>query len=66
MEDTRLIAPKGIIDKQHKWIIQKKAPTIFNKLRKRNEITEPPLPKKFINGKKLSYLERNYRLKVYK
>ncbi|MGG0577514.1 SprT family zinc-dependent metalloprotease [Priestia aryabhattai] len=66
MEGIRLIAPKGITDTQLEGIIQKKAPTIFNKLREINEITEPPLPKEFVSGEKFSYLGRNYRLKVYK
>ena len=66
MEGIRLIAPKSINDEQIQEIIQKKAPTILQKLQEVNKITESPLPKEFISGEKFTYLGRNYRLKVYK
>ncbi|WP_427036595.1 M48 family metallopeptidase [Cytobacillus pseudoceanisediminis] len=66
MEGIRLITPHGITDKQIEEIIQKKAPTILQKLKEINEITEPPLPKEFVSGEKFKYLGRNYRLKVYR
>jgi len=66
MEGIRLIAPKGITDKQLEGIVQKKAPTILQKLKEVNEITEAPLPKEFVSGEKFAYLGRNYRLKVYR
>lgn len=66
MEGVRLITPKGITHEQIEGIIQKKAPTILQKLKEVNEITEPPLPKEFVSGEKFSYLGRNYRLKVYR
>ncbi|MBT2715419.1 M48 family metallopeptidase [Bacillus sp. ISL-57] len=66
MDGIRLIAPIGITDKQVTEIIQKKAPTILQKLKEVNEITEPPLVKEFVSGEKFTYLGRNYRLKVYR
>lgn len=64
MESIRLIAPQGITDKQIEEIIRKKAPTILQKLKEVNEITDPPLPKEFVSGEKFTYLGRGYRLKV--
>ncbi|MEY9867264.1 putative metal-dependent hydrolase [Peribacillus sp. B2I2] len=66
MEGIRLIAPKSITDEQINEVVRKKAPTILQKLKEVNEITEPPLPKEFVSGEKFKYLGRNYRLKVYK
>lgn len=66
MESTRLVVPTGITDEQIEDIVRKKAPTIFQKLKEVNEITEPPFPKKFVSGEKFAYLGRNYRLKVYR
>ncbi len=66
MEKIRLIAPTGITNKQVEEIVRKKAPTIFQKLKEVNEITEPPFPKEFVSGEKFTYLGRNYRLKVYR
>lgn len=66
MEGIRLIAPTGITIKQIEDIVRKKAPTIFQKLKEVNEITEPPFPKEFVSGEKFAYLGRNYRLKVYR
>lgn len=42
MEGIRLIAPTGITNKQVEEIVRKKAPTILQKLKEVNEITEPP------------------------
>ncbi|PGT15171.1 M48 family metallopeptidase [Bacillus cereus] len=66
MESTRLIVPTGITDEQIEEIVRKKAPTIFQKLKEVNEITERPFPKEFVSGEKFAYLGRSYRLKVYK
>lgn len=66
MEGIRLIAPTSITNLQVEEIVRKKAPTILQKLKEVNEITEPPFPKEFVSGEKFAYLGRNYRLKVYK
>lgn len=57
-------APADIDEQKLNQMLLKKAPWIMQKIEELNEVKHTVQPTEFVSGEKLSYLGRNYRLKV--
>jgi predicted metal-dependent hydrolase len=59
-------APASMDEQKLNQVLVKKAPWIMQKIEELNEVKHTVQPTEFVSGEKLSYLGRNYRLKIYR
>src|SRR5699024_8794817 len=59
-------APANMDEQKLTQVLVKKAPWIMQKIEELNEVKHTVQPTEFVSGEKLSYLGRNYRLKIYR
>ncbi|RNA68806.1 M48 family metallopeptidase [Alteribacter keqinensis] len=64
LDGIKVTAPPEMNQEQLNELLYKKAPWILEKWKAFKDIERKPAPKEFVSGEKLSYLGRNYSLKV--